>query len=168
MAGWHGVDLDGTLAHYLPGDGVASIGAPIPRMVERILDWLERGEEVRIVTARVGACNAVNSEGIGDSAVFAGLQRVMIEDWCLEHIGHKLPVVCSKDFQMIDLWDDRAIQVGQNTGKPVAHYAHEAGYRLGLEHGRNDTTGQAEGHYNRGYAAGIASVLDRQNIHLDD
>ena len=168
MAGWHGVDLDGTLAHYLPGDGVASIGAPIPRMVERILDWLERGEEVRIVTARVGACNAVNSEGIGDSAVFAGQQREMIEAYCLEHIGRKLPVVCQKDFQMIDIWDDRAIQVAQNTGEPIYTFAHNAGYRMGLEHGRNDTTGQAEGHYRRGFQAGVSSVLDRQNIHLDD
>ena len=25
-----------------------------------------------------------------------------------------------KDYQMVELWDDRAVQVGKNTGEPVA------------------------------------------------
>ena len=40
-----------------------------------------------------------------------------IADWCLEHIGQALPVTCIKDFEMIELWDDRAVAVETNTGK---------------------------------------------------
>lgn len=116
MPAWVGVDLDGTLAHYEHGDGVASIGKPIPRMVERIKAWLRQGLEVRIITARVGSCNAANPDGLVDDAAFAAKQRAMIEEWCRQHIGITLPVTCSKDFEMIELWDDRAIQCIPNTG----------------------------------------------------
>lgn len=40
-----------------------------------------------------------------------------IENWCLKHIGKKLPVTNIKDFGMIELWDDRAVQVVPNTGE---------------------------------------------------
>ena len=38
MAGWIGVDLDGTLAHYGGWIGPDHIGDPIAPMVERIFD----------------------------------------------------------------------------------------------------------------------------------
>ncbi len=40
-----------------------------------------------------------------------------IRDWCKEHIGKVLPITCIKDFSMHELYDDRAIQVEQNTGR---------------------------------------------------
>lgn len=40
-----------------------------------------------------------------------------IEEWCRKHIGEVLPVVCTKDFGMVELWDDRCVQVIPNTGK---------------------------------------------------
>jgi len=43
-----------------------------------------------------------------------------IEEWCRQHIGQVLEVTNVKDFGMIELWDDRAIQVESNTGIPVA------------------------------------------------
>lgn len=43
--------------------------------------------------------------------------REMIESWCVEHIGHKLPITNVKDYGMIELWDDRAVQVIPNTGR---------------------------------------------------
>jgi len=116
MPAWVGVDLDGTLAHYEHGDGVDKIGAPIPRMVQRIKSWLNQGLAVRIITARVGNCGVTNPDGIADDSAFAAKQRLMIEDWCLKHIGTILPVTCSKDFEMIEMWDDRAIQCVPNTG----------------------------------------------------
>jgi len=116
MSAWIGVDLDGTLSTYEHGDGVDSIGAPISRMVERIKAWRRQGLEVRIVTARVGACGTINPDGIADDNEFARKQRRMIEEWCLKHLGFKLPVTASKDFEMLELWDDRAIQVVSNTG----------------------------------------------------
>ena len=51
--GWIGVDLDGTLAEDNGYDGPTDIGPPVPGMVERVKEWLAKGREVRVVTARV-------------------------------------------------------------------------------------------------------------------
>lgn len=106
MSGWIGVDLDGTLAVY-PGtyDKFHNIGAPIPLMVKRVREWVSQGKDVRIMTAR-----AASSDPEVTKEVVA---------WCKEHIGHELPVTCRKDFGMVELWDDRAIQVIPNTGERV-------------------------------------------------
>lgn len=104
-SGWIGVDLDGTLAHYEGWNG-GDIGKPIPAMVARVKAWLAAGISVRIVTARV-------------SVPLVGTHAA-IEAWCVEHIGVALPVTCSKDYAMIELWDDRAVQVIPNTGEPAA------------------------------------------------
>ena len=42
-----------------------------------------------------------------------------IENWCLKHLGQKLAVTNVKDYNMLELWDDRAVQVIPNTGEPV-------------------------------------------------
>ena len=99
---WIGVDLDGTLAHYSTFKGTEVIGEPIMLMVERVLEWLEGGQEVRIFTARADTPEALP----------------LIEAWCLQHLGRILPITNVKDFEMIELWDDRAIRIIKNTGKP--------------------------------------------------
>ena len=104
--GWIGVDLDGTLAHHNGMGHTTSIGEPIPVMLERVKSWLNADIEVRIVTARAG----INPQPTALSD---------IEAWCLKHVGRVLPVTASKDYQMIELWDDRAIRVERNTGKIV-------------------------------------------------
>jgi hypothetical protein len=101
--GWIGVDLDGTLAQYTSWHGPYAIGAPVPKMLERVKNMLASGVEVRIFTAR--ACD-------GDSAVIAAIQN-----WTERHLGHRLVVTCTKDYQMLELWDDRAVQVIPNTGE---------------------------------------------------
>jgi hypothetical protein len=107
MSGWIGVDLDGTLAHNTPGAGLDEIGAPIPQMMERVKRWLKEGRDVRIFTARVGTPSQARS------------QRAAVEAWCEKHVGRRLPVTATKDFAMVELWDDRAVQVKTNTGEPV-------------------------------------------------
>lgn len=102
---WIGVDLDGTLANYDHWRGSEHIGEPIAPMVERVKRWRNEGWEVRIFTARV--CD-------GDDATE---QHIM--QWSLDHLGEVLPVTNVKDYGMVELWDDRAVQVEQNTGKPV-------------------------------------------------
>jgi hypothetical protein len=104
--GWIGVDLDATLAHYdgWPADG--GVGEPILAMVQRVVKWRSAGIEVRIMTARVS----------GEEYRDVEPQRAKIQAWSLKHIGEVLPVTCTKDFQMIELWDDRAVQVVPNTG----------------------------------------------------
>lgn len=102
--GWIGVDFDGTLATYESGMAPL-IGAPIPAMVTRVQQWLAQGIEVRIVTARASHPR------------FGGEERVQLELWCLQHIGAVLAIQCHKDYEMIELWDDRVVQVESNTGR---------------------------------------------------
>lgn len=110
-SGWIGVDLDGTLAEYTstPADqwDPMRIGKPIPKMVSRIYLWLERGIEVRIVTARVHpACDRVRDI------------ELAIWRWLSVECGlPPLPIQAHKDYQMIQLWDDRAVGVIANTGE---------------------------------------------------
>lgn len=103
MAGWIGVDLDGTLAHFDRWRGPRHIGLPIPAMAKRVHDWHTKGVEVRIFTAR-----ASRSELIPD-----------VEKWLQRHGFPPLAITNQKDFGMVELWDDRAIQVLYNTGKAV-------------------------------------------------
>lgn len=74
-------------------------------MVERVRRWLARGERVKIFTARF------HGHGMNGQDVVTP-----IEQWCEKYLGQKLPVTCSKDFGMLELWDDRAIQIVSNTG----------------------------------------------------
>jgi hypothetical protein len=116
MSGWVGVDLDGTLAFYQTGHfDPAVVGAPIPKMVERVKAWLADGVEVRIFTARV------STDGSPQRDTEAATSRAAIEAWCLEHLGAVLPVTNLKDYAMIELYDDRAVQVAQNTGEIVGY-----------------------------------------------
>lgn len=112
--GWIGVDLDGTLAVYHTGSGLGEIGAPIPAMLARVKKWVAEGQEVRIVTARADPDFPE--------------QEVMIREWCIAQGLPSLAVTVSKDFRMIALYDDRAVQVEANTGRLIgrAHDEQEA------------------------------------------
>ena len=118
--GWIAVDLDGTIAHHTGWKGEDHIGEPIPKMVERVKRWLADGKEVGIFTARVGMCDRQSENGVIDNFKFAERQQALIKAWCKQHIGQELRVTASKDFEMLELWDDRAIQVIVNEGEPVA------------------------------------------------
>jgi len=118
--GWVGVDLDGTLAVYDHWRGPTHIGAPIPKMLERVKGWLAEGKDVRIFTARVYA----PKEPVTDPAVLrrqneAVAALIAIRAWCEEHIGKVLPITCTKDYGMVVLYDDRCRQVEQNTGRVI-------------------------------------------------
>lgn len=95
------VDFDGTLATYETFNGATSLGQPIPKMVERVKNWLKEGKEVVIFTARI----TDNTE-----AVHA------ISDWSLKHIGTRLQITNVKHWRFKEMWDDRAIQIITNTG----------------------------------------------------
>ena len=111
--GWIGVDLDGTLAEY-HGFVEDVIGPPIPLMLARVKRWLAEGWEVRIMTARVGP---LDTRLLEDTPTKIEKIRTMIEDWCEEHLGVRLQVTNEKDYNMMELWDDRAVQVEMNTGR---------------------------------------------------
>lgn len=123
MAGWIGVDLDGTLAQYGGWQGPDHIGEPIAPMVARVKEWLAAGREVRIFTARVGASGDFVSESqMTDCQRFAEQQRELIQSWCERHLGQRLAVTATKDYGMVELWDDRAVQVIPNTGMTVREF----------------------------------------------
>jgi hypothetical protein len=108
--GWIGVDLDGTLAYYDEWMNIDRIGEPIPSMLQRVKDWLSQGITVKIFTARVA---------FPSDREFIETQTRFIQDWCEKYVGQKLDVTCMKDFAMLELWDDRCIQVVTNTGRPA-------------------------------------------------
>lgn len=122
MSGWIGVDFDATLAYYDGWKGPEHLGEPIPKMLDRVKAWLAEGREVRIFTARVGATGRVNKDGLPDDAAFAAGQRARIEAWCMKYLGAKLAITASKDFEMVELWDDRCVQVQPNTGDLVQDF----------------------------------------------
>lgn len=106
---WIGVDLDGTLALYHGWKNELHIGDPVPIMAARVSSWLAAGHRVKIFTARV-------SPKAGKAVVSVEAIRERIQMWTLVHFGIRLEVTCEKDYAMTQLWDDRAIQIIENTG----------------------------------------------------
>lgn len=100
---WIGVDLDGTLAHYDGWRGPRHIGKPIPAMMARVKQWREMGTEVKIFTARASVPEMIPP----------------IKKWLKKHGLGDMDVTNQKDLHMIELWDDRAVQVIMNTGQGV-------------------------------------------------
>jgi len=127
MKGWIGVDFDGTLAQYGTWVGADHCGEPIAPMVERVRKWLALGHEVRIFTARIhplDKCFKPEDYLLGhssDRAMGAWVAVQAIRTWCQQHIGVVLPITNVKDYGMLELWDDRAVQVRPNTGEKVGN-----------------------------------------------
>lgn len=105
---WIGVDLDGTLALDFGWRGPRHIGVPVPMMVWRVRQWIADGRRVKIMTAR--AMDPTCIPPIRDWLARTGLPRDM-------------EITCCKDFLMIELWDDRTVQVITNRGQPVSGFA---------------------------------------------
>jgi hypothetical protein len=100
-------DLDGTLAEYHGWNGVTHIGAPIPKMVERLKAYRAKNVNVIIFTAR--ASNAPDQE----------MAMKIIQAWCLQNLNEILPITNEKTPDIVRLYDDRARQVLENTGEVV-------------------------------------------------
>jgi hypothetical protein len=103
---WVGVDLDGTLSrddaegHFLPP---YPLGEPIPDMIAMVRSLLEAGVTVKIFSAR-----ACEPESVP-----------IIQAWAEKHGLGRLDVTNRKDYDLIRFYDDRAIQVVPNRGRPV-------------------------------------------------
>lgn len=110
---WVGIDLDRTLAYYDKYQGPGDIGAPIQPMVDMVKFMLERGDDVRIFTARVYLPKDPNMRELEDYMA----AHVAIENFCEEQFGRRLPITCSKDSRCVGLYDDIAYRVEANTGK---------------------------------------------------
>lgn len=97
--GWIGFDFDGTLATHETNQ--QELGDPIEATCKLVRRYLTAGYEVRIVTAR-----ATHPQWAAE-----------IKQWCLREFGQELEVTDRKDWNMILLYDDRAIAVEPNTGR---------------------------------------------------
>jgi len=97
---WIGVDFDHTLAR---GDL-----SPVDHMVIRVLHWLNKGIEVRIVTARVN--------DIDHSIDEINENIEIITSFCLEYFGRPLAIQSCKSSGMIELWDDKVVPVVADKG----------------------------------------------------
>jgi hypothetical protein len=121
---WYGVDLDGTLAYWteeFPGMSLLEIGPPIPAMQKRVKRWIREGRIVKIFTARM----ADPETGAPRCGFDASDVAKVVGEWTREHLGKWLPTTCVKDHWMVELWDDRVVQVTEGTGIPVAPYPGE-------------------------------------------
>ena len=121
---WYGVDLDGTLAEWseeFPGMSLLEIGDPIPAMQRRVKRWIKEGRIVKIFTARM----ADPETGAPRCGYDAADVAKVIGEWTKLHLGKWLDTTCCKDHFMVELWDDRCVQVAFNFGIPVAPYPGE-------------------------------------------
>ena len=109
---WIGVDFDGTLVTYDRFRGVTHVGDPIWPMIDRVKAWVEAGVTVKIFTARVGPGPEQHN--------IAEVHQVL-GDWSELYIGKRLEATNIKDYLMDELYDDRAVQVEQNTGNIVGY-----------------------------------------------
>ena len=100
MAGWIGIDLDGTLATYQRWEGSDHFGDVLEPMKIRIQQWLDNQIEVRIFTAR-----ASQEKNIAP-----------LQAWLVEQGLGELAVTNTKDYDLLQIWDDRAVEVEANTG----------------------------------------------------
>jgi hypothetical protein len=107
---WIGVDLDGTLARDLGSTRGDKIGSPIEPMLVRVQKWIAEGRTVKIFTARASSPRQVAA----------------IKEWLVSCGLPELEVTNVKDQRMIELWDDRCVQVTTNLGEPIGK---KAGFR---------------------------------------
>ena len=154
--GWYGFDLDGTLAKYDGWKGIDHIGEPVKPMVELIRRMHDEGKVVKIVTARVaprkledgtvGLESAmISSEdmrqfynGKDDNPFENGYvthvrlnAKEVVAYWCSNNLGFIPEITHQKDHLMLNLFDDRVVQVEPNTGRIVGRLPDElVGYRL--------------------------------------
>ncbi|MDY0220119.1 MAG: hypothetical protein RBR67_03175 [Desulfobacterium sp.] len=101
--GWIGVDLDGTLARSDRNLSLARVGEAVPKMLDLVKSMVNNGVRVKIFTAR-----AEDSE-----------QVKLVKAWLVKNGLPNLEVTNVKDYDMIRLYDDRAVQVIANTGEIV-------------------------------------------------
>jgi len=94
---WYGVDFDKTLAD--------ESGQPIQDMVERVEEALAKGLDVRIFTARDPKDDAE------------------IKLFCRKYFGKELPITDTKDYEMEEMWDDKAVNPGDTMLQGIGHLA---------------------------------------------
>ena len=119
--------------------GVHYIGEPVILMVRQVKHWLAEGKDVRIFTARITDPDPLCSpEEFAQRSEERKIAVYEIKKWCVKYIGKVLPITCVKDYGMMELYDDRCVQVEPNTGRKAVDVAFSAGYSKGLADGATE------------------------------
>lgn len=98
--GWVGFDLDGTLAATTDKE----IGPLVPAMAAILREHFRAGVDCRIFTARA----QWHSE------------QLKVQAWLQQHGLPVLRITNVKDDKCFQIWDDRAVSVGKNTGEVLS------------------------------------------------
>jgi phage gp29-like protein len=134
-----GFDLDGTLAKFDKWQGPGHIGPPVPKMVAKVKKFLDKGIQVRIITARLGLP--------GKEAEVA---HRAIQKWTKQHIGKPLKVQAHKTPGLVKLYDDKVERVEKNTGETDKYTCTAADIEEAIRSWHPPTEGQAEaGNYRK-------------------
>ena len=72
-------------------------------MLERVQNWINAGRRVKIFTARATVPE----------------QLLPVREWLREQGLPDLEITNVKDFACTEIWDDRAVEVVTNTGRPA-------------------------------------------------
>lgn len=99
-------DLDGTLAEYHGWKGVSHIGAPVPKMIDRLLFHIENGDECIIFTSRVGH----------DDVHQNTMAEHHISKWLRDNDLPYMKITARKLPGIRLFYDDRALHVEKNLG----------------------------------------------------
>lgn len=129
--GWYGFDLDGTLAVYDGWHGIDHIGAPVVKTVRLMKRMHEDGLRVKILTARVSPRTNPETkanpylenhwcvESPSDmpwALADRWTAKEFIQEWCWRTLGFVPEITHEKDHLMLNLFDDRVVQVEPNSG----------------------------------------------------
>ena len=96
----YGIDLDGTLAEYNGWKGPTHIGKAIPKMLDKVKSWVNKGIRIVIFTARAEDPDNVPA----------------IVEWLEDNGIGGLEITNIKTPDISRIYDDRAIQVKRNEG----------------------------------------------------
>jgi hypothetical protein len=129
---WYGFDLDGTLAEYHGWQGEDHIGAPVAPIVRLITAMHRAGLRVKVMTARVAPKDEINTFPNPYIKECMTIQdpprqtwalkdrwtaREFIQEWCYRNLGFVPEITHEKDYHMLQLFDDRCVQIETNTGR---------------------------------------------------
>jgi hypothetical protein len=124
-AGWYGWDFDRTLVKYDRWRGADHYGENIQAAVDALIQHLDKGDNVKIFTARIHPILSVSlysqmsvASGTSTGEFLVGQEAVRaVQRWCMSNLGHPLEITCVKDARCIAIYDDIAIQVVPNEGR---------------------------------------------------
>lgn len=93
--------MDGTLAEYHSNGDISKIGKPIEKMIVLLRYYLSRGFICKIFTTRASVLEHIPT----------------IKQWLSDNNLPILEITNIKTFSCILIFDDRAVQVEENTGR---------------------------------------------------